>query len=99
MITLERTKTVMIPFMGVDVDVLFKVPTAEEAEKAFRGSDVKDTDIFRKFVISVRSSGIEGWDTEIKADAVVSLPGTYSLVNKVALEITKATFLTEAEKN
>ena len=100
MITLSRTKTVTVSFMGVDVMVEFNVPTAEEVETVFRGTkDLKDTYVFKAFVTTVMSPDIEGWGDGIKADAVVALPGTFSLVGKVVTEITKAAILTDDEKN
>ena len=100
MITLSRTKTVSIPFMGADVLVEFKVPTAEDVESVFRGNkDIKDTDIFKKFVSRVISADIEGWTDGLKPGDVTAMPGTYSLVNKAALEITQTAFLVEPEKN
>ena len=100
MITLSRTKTVTVPFMGIEVMVEFNVPTAEEVETVIRGNkDLKDTDLFKAFVTTVMASEIEGWGEGIKADAVTTLPGTYPLVNKVALEIMNSAFITDDEKN
>lgn len=100
MITLSRTKTVTIPFLGAEVMVEFNIPTAEEVESTIRGNkDLKDSDIFKAFVTTVMSSDIEGWAEGMKPDAVTVLPGTYPLVNAVASEIVKTAFVTEAEKN
>lgn len=102
MITLSRTKTVTIPFMGVEVIAEFNVPTAEEVEAVFRGSDVKnlkDTDVFKRFTVSLKSEGIDGWADGVSADAAAAAPGTFSLVGKVVTEITKAAIITEPEKN
>ena len=48
MISLERTKTVSIPFLDVNVDVAFNVPTAEEAQTKIRGvKELTDTRLFK----------------------------------------------------
>ncbi len=102
MITLSRIKTVNIPFMGVDVSFSFNVPTAEDVENVFRGpdaKDLKDSDILRKFGTLLTSPDIEGWSEGIKPEEAVKLPGTYTLINKCAVEIMQSAFLTEAEKN
>ena len=48
---------------------------------------------------NIVSEGIEGWENGLKPEDVTAMPGTYSIVNKVALAITKAAFLSEEEKN
>ena len=100
MITLERTRTISVPFMNAAVAVSFNIPTAEEVETTIRASkDIKDTDLFRAFVTKVSCPDIEGWADGLAADAVTVLPGTFPLVNKTALEIMQSAFLSEAEKN
>ena len=53
MISLERTKTVSIPFLDVNVDVTFNVPTAEEAQTKIRGvKELTDTGLFKDTVLN-----------------------------------------------
>ena len=100
MITLERKKTITVRFMGADVTAEFNVPTAEEVETTIRGNkDLKDSDLFKAFVTTVKSPDIEGWTEGLKPEDVVALPGTYPLMNKIALEIMQTAFLSEPEKN
>lgn len=102
MITLERIKTVTLSFMGVDVLFDFDVPTAEDVEVTFRGpdaKDLKDSEIVKRFGRTFMSADITGWAEALKPEDVISLPGTYSLVNKAAVEVMQAAFVTEAEKN
>ena len=98
MITLERTHKERFTLQGENVDVTFRVPTAEDVENVFRNKEVKDTDVFKTFVIEVVSEGIEGWEGGLKPEDVTAMPGTYSIVNKVALAVTKTAFLSEEEK-
>ena len=102
MITLERTKTLTVAFHGVDVSVTVNVPTAEEVESVFRSADaktLKDSDVFKTFVTSVKSAEVTGWTAGIDASTVITQPGTFSLVNKVVGEITKLAVLSDDEKN
>ena len=98
MITLSRKKTADIPFMGVNVSVEFIVPSAIEVEEHIKGTQ-KDSQIFESFVTKISSPDIEGWQSGVGPKIVLEAPGTFSLVNKVALEIVQSAFLTEAEKN
>ena len=100
MITLSRTKTITVAFMGVDVEVTFNVPTAEEVETTIRGAkDLKDSDLIKAFVTSVKSAEISGWQDGISAEETLASPGTYPLVNAIAQQIVQSAFLTEKEKN
>lgn len=102
MITLSRIKTATIRFMGVDVLFEYNVPTAEEFENEFRSPEaknLKDSEVFKMFGRTVLTDGIEGWESGIKPEEVVSLPGTYPLVSKAAMEIMQAAYLNDAEKN
>ena len=98
MITLSKRKSAEILFMGETVEVEYVVPTALDVEEHIKGS-TKDSSVFEAFVTKVSSSGIDGWQNGVGAKAVLEAPGTYSLVNKVALEIVQSAFITEAEKN
>ena len=99
MITLETKKTIKIQFMGVDVIVEYRIPTAAETEVKLKGSDIKDSDIFKEFVISAKSPEIEGWADGVTAETVLKSPGTYKMVNEVAMAIVKSAYLLPDEKN
>lgn len=98
MISLSRKKTVDVTFMDAKVSVEFVVPTALEVEENIKGA-TKDSSIFEAFVTKVSSLEVAGWQNGVGAKDVLDAPGTYGLVNKVALEIVQSAFLTEAEKN
>ena len=100
MVTLERERTVSIPFHDVNVDVTFNVPTAEEAQTKIRGvKELTDTGLFKTFVTKVQSVYVEGWGEGVSAETVMNSPGTFNLVSKVAMEIVNAAFLMDSEKN
>ena len=99
MVTLERERTVSIPFHDVNVKVTYRVPTAEEAQTKIRGvKELTDTGIFKEFVSKVESSEIAGWENGVNADNVLHSPGTFNFVSKVAMEIVNAAFLMDSEK-
>lgn len=98
MISLSRKKTVSIDFMGTEVSVEFVVPSAIETEEKIK-KDAADSSIFSAFVTKVTAPDIEGWQEGVSAKTVLESPGTFSLVNRVALSVVQSAFLTEPEKN
>ena len=97
MITLEKEKTVTVPFKGVDVSVRYKVPTAVDAESILNAK-LSDCEIFKNFTLGVSCDEIEELNGAFPSD-IISLPGVYPLVNKVAWQIVNSATVSEAEKN
>ncbi len=97
MITLAREKSVEIPFRGAKITARYKVPTALEAEEIIT-SKLKDSDVFKRFAIDFSGSGCEDIDGSFPSE-LLEIPGTYPIMNKVALEIINSAIISEEEKN
>lgn len=88
MTNLIRNQKYKIPFCGTDVEVQIKIPSAIESEEIIV-NELKITEIFSRFVTSVSCPTISDFN-KIEPKEVLSLPGTYSLVQKTAQYICSA---------
>lgn len=88
MISLKKEETREYSFAEALVEVTYKIPTAAEAETVLN-EKWKNTEVFKKFVKTVKSADVEGWENGVKAEDVVSLPGTFNLVTLVTFDIVK----------
>lgn len=88
MISLKREEKKQYSFAEALVDVRFRIPTAVEAEEILDPKNLpKDSEVFKRFVVEIKSSDVEGWEKGVDAVEVVDLPGTFSLVHVVAFDI------------
>lgn len=86
MISLKREETRQYSSVEALVEVKYRIPDAAEAEIVIT-EQWKDTKIFEKYVLEVKSADIDGWQEGVTAEAVRKLPGTFSLIHIVAVDI------------
>lgn len=86
MISLKREDSASYNFMEALVEIRFKIPTGAEAEDLL-DKMVPDSEVFKQFVLDVRSKDIEGWEKGISASDVVDSPATLALIRVVASDI------------
>ena len=86
MISLKREETRQYSSVEALVEVRYRIPDAAEAEVVIT-EQWKDTKIFEKFVIDVKSAEIDGWEEGVKAETVRKTPGTFSLIHLVAIDV------------
>ncbi len=98
MITFKREETKKYSFAEALIEVTYRIPDALEAEQIIADQS-KDTDVFKKFVLSVKSADVEGWADGVKAEDVTILPGVFGLVHLVAVDIVKSMRVDVARKN
>lgn len=98
MIQLKKEDSRSYSLAEACVDVKFRVPTGVEAEIVF-ADQTKDSDIFKQFVLEVKSKDIEGWDKGIAPADVVELPGTWGLVHLVAVDLVNSMRMGAERKN
>ena len=86
MITLKREETVNFSFAEALVAVRFKIPTGAEADILLTETP-GDCEVFKQFVLDVRSSDIAGWEKGVTAEDVIDSPQTLNLIRMAAKEI------------
>ena len=89
MLSFKREDTKQYSSAEALVTVTFRIPDAAESD-VILAEIWKDSKIFEKFVKEIKSADIEGWENGIKAEEVVKMPGIYSLVHLVSLDIVDA---------
>lgn len=94
MTNLMKNQKFKIPFCGTDVEVSIRIPSAVESEEIIEKS-MKPSEIFGRFVVSINCPGIADF-SNIQPSDVLSLPGTYSLVQKTSMHICSAASIPEA---
>jgi len=98
MISFKKEETKQYSFAEALVEVTYRIADATEAETVLTDK-WKNTDVFKKFVTSVKSADVEGWEKGVTAEEVVSLPGTFNLVTVVTFDIVKAMRVEAQRKN
>ena len=86
MISLKREDSASYIFMEALVEIRFKIPTGAESEELL-DTMIPDSEVFKRFVLDVRSKDIEGWQNGISASDVVDSPATLALIRVVAKDI------------
>ena len=72
--------------MESPVEVRYRVADAAEAEIVIM-DQLKDTEIFKKFVLEAKCKDIDEWVEGVDADQVIKTPGTFGLIHLVAVDI------------
>lgn len=98
MITFKKEDTRQYSFAGGLIEVTYRIADAPEAEIVL-GEQWKNTEVFKKFVLSVKSADVEGWEKGVTAEEVLSCPGTYSLVTVVTFDIVQSMRIEAQRKN
>jgi len=86
MISLKREDVKQYSSPEALVEVSYRIPDAAEAEVVL-GEMWKDTKIVETYVKEIKSADIDGWQDGIKAAELKKIPGAYSLIHLIAVDI------------
>jgi len=84
--TKEATRAYLFDDSENPVEVRYRIADAAEAEAVIT-DQLKDTEIFKRFVLDVRCKDVDGWAGGIDAESVIKTPGTFGLIHLVAVDI------------